>query len=61
MTESCHTPQVHNIFNVVCSALLQPTNQKALVEGEGIELMVIMLQVRVAGVCQMGCGCVGGG
>ena len=28
------------------------------VEGEGIELMVIMLQVRVWDVC---CGCVGGG
>ena len=36
---------MHNIFNVVCSALLLPVNQKALVEGEGIELMVIMLQV----------------
>lgn len=37
---------VHNIFNVMCSALLQSANQKALVEGEGIELMVIMLQAR---------------
>ena len=37
---------VHNIFNTMCSALLQPANQKALVDGEGIELMVIMLQAR---------------
>ena len=38
---------VQNIFNVICSALLQAKNQKALVDGEGIELMVIMLQVLV--------------
>eukprot|EP00802_Teleaulax_amphioxeia_P005483 Tamp_05487.p1 GENE.Tamp_05487~~Tamp_05487.p1 ORF type:complete len:552 (-),score=176.11 Tamp_05487:184-1839(-) len=35
-----------NVFNVVCSALLQPANQVALVEGEGVELMVIILQGR---------------
>lgn len=37
---------VHNIFNVLCSAIMVPENQAALVEGEGIELMVIVMQNR---------------
>uniref|UniRef100_A0A6U2FPL1 Beta-catenin-like protein 1 N-terminal domain-containing protein n=1 Tax=Hemiselmis andersenii TaxID=464988 RepID=A0A6U2FPL1_HEMAN len=37
---------IQNIFNVICSALMVPANQSALVEGEGIELMVIIMQNR---------------
>jgi beta-catenin-like protein 1 len=37
---------VQNVFNILCSALMIPENQTMLVEGEGIELMVIIMQFR---------------
>mmetsp|Transcript_38537 Transcript_38537/g.90995 ORF Transcript_38537/g.90995 Transcript_38537/m.90995 type:complete len:517 (+) Transcript_38537:141-1691(+) len=37
---------ISNLFNTICSTLMITENQVALVEGEGIELMVIMLQAR---------------
>ncbi len=37
---------VQNIFNILCSTLMVAENQTMLVEGEGIELMVLIMQFR---------------
>jgi beta-catenin-like protein 1 len=44
--DSDESELISNLFNTICSALMVAGNQTTFVEGEGVELMVIMLQAR---------------
>uniref|UniRef100_A0A7S0HXA0 Beta-catenin-like protein 1 N-terminal domain-containing protein n=2 Tax=Hanusia phi TaxID=3032 RepID=A0A7S0HXA0_9CRYP len=44
--DSDESEMIQNLFDSICSCVMVPENLAAFVEGEGIELMVIMLQAR---------------
>ena len=35
---------MENVFDALCSALTEPDNKAKFLEGEGVELMVIMMK-----------------